>query len=241
MTVPSPRPSPAGGGRLGARSRRDFHGKVEAVDGYVHSVESAGSLDGPGVRFVAFLAGCRLSCAYCHNPDSQKMSNGKLVSSTALLEEIALYKPYFQHTHGGVTISGGEPLVQPAFTEALLRGCKAMGLHTALDTSGFAGDRAPDSLLDVTDLVLLDIKSGLPGLYQRVTGVPLQSTLDFAQRLKARGLPIWVRFVLVPGLTDGEDNIQAVAKIVADLAQLSNASRCCHSIRWASTNGKKWA
>ena len=119
-----------------------------------------------------------------------------------------------------MTISGGEPLVQPAFTEALLRGCKAMGLHTALDTSGFAGDRAPDSLLDVTDLVLLDIKSGLPGLYQRVTGVPLQPTLDFAQRLKARGLPVWVRFVLVPGLTDGEDNIRAVARIVAGLSNV---------------------
>jgi pyruvate formate lyase activating enzyme len=188
-----------------------------AIAGYVHSVESAGTVDGPGVRFVVFLAGCRLTCAYCHNPDCQQVGNGRLTSSDSLLNEIADYKPYFQHTHGGVTISGGEPLVQPAFTEALLKGCKQLGLHTALDTCGFPGARAPDSLLDATDLVLLDIKSGLPGLYQRVTGAPLQPTLDFAQRLKARGLPIWVRFVLVPGLTDGEDNVRAVARIVADL------------------------
>ncbi|AUB81522.1 pyruvate formate-lyase-activating protein [Candidatus Thiodictyon syntrophicum] len=191
-----------------------------AVDGYVHSVETAGTLDGPGVRFVVFVAGCRLTCSYCHNPDATKLSNGKLTSSAALLAEIAQYKPYLVHTRGGVTISGGEPLVQPAFTEALLKGCKKMGLHTAIDTSGYGGMRAPDSLLDHTNLVLLDIKSGLPALYQRVTGAGLQPTLDFARRLEARRLPVWVRFVLVPGLTDGEDNIRAVAKIVAGLSNV---------------------
>ncbi len=188
-----------------------------SVDGYVHAVESAGTLDGPGVRFVVFLSGCWLTCLYCHNPDCQNINNGRQVASTELLKEIADYKPYLQHTHGGVTISGGEPLVQPAFTEALLRGCKKMGLHTALDTSGFPGWRAPDSLLDVTDLVLLDIKAGLPELYERITGKALEPTLEFAQRLRARDMPIWVRFVLVPGLTDGEDNIHAVAQIAADL------------------------
>ena len=191
-----------------------------AVDGYVHSVETAGTLDGPGVRFVVFLAGCRLACAYCHNPDCQQISNGKRVASTDLLREIAGYKPYLVHTHGGVTISGGDPLMQPAFTEAVLRGCKAIGLHTALDTSGFPSAHVPESLLAATDLVLLDIKSGLPGLYQRVTGVPLQPTLDFARRLSDRALPAWIRFVLVPGLTDGEDNIRAVARIVAALSNV---------------------
>lgn len=193
---------------------------VVTVDGYVHSVETAGTVDGPGVRFVVFLAGCRLTCLYCHNPDTQKLGGGRLVSSRSLLEEIGGYKPYLVHTHGGVTVSGGEPLVQPAFVEAVFQGCKDLGLHTALDTSGFLGARASDALLDATDLVLLDIKSGLPALYQRVTGGPLQPTLEFARRLEARKQPVWVRFVLVPGLTDGEDNIRAVARIVAKLTNV---------------------
>jgi pyruvate formate lyase activating enzyme len=190
------------------------------VDGYVHSVETAGTVDGPGVRFVVFLAGCPLTCHYCHNPDTQKLSGGRLVASRSLLDEIAQYKPYLVHTHGGVTVSGGEPLLQPAFVEAVFAGCKDLGLHTALDTSGFLGARASDALLDATDLVLLDIKSGLPGLYQRVTGAALQPTLEFARRLAARKQPVWVRFVLVPGLTDGEDNIRAVARIVAKLTNV---------------------
>jgi pyruvate formate lyase activating enzyme len=190
------------------------------LNGYIHSVETAGTVDGPGIRFVVFLTGCPLSCAYCHNPDCQKLHNGRMASSEALLEEIADYKPYLQQSKGGVTISGGEPLVQPAFAEALLKGCQALGLHTALDTSGFLGASAPDSLLDAVDLVLLDIKSGLPDVYQRTTGVELQPTLDFAKRLEARKIPVWVRFVLVPGLTDGEDNIRAVARFAASLTNL---------------------
>ncbi len=188
------------------------------VDGHIHSVETAGTVDGPGIRFVVFVTGCPLTCLYCHNPDCMKLKNGKPTTTGALLEEIAGYRSYLQRTGGGVTISGGEPLVQPAFTEALLRGCKAMGLHTALDTSGFLGKAAPDSLLSQTDLVLLDIKSGLPDLYKKVTGVELQPTLDFARRLDTLGKPIWVRFVLVPGLTDGEDNVRAVAEFVASLS-----------------------
>lgn len=186
-------------------------------EGYVHSVETAGTVDGPGLRFVVFTAGCPLSCQYCHNPDCMKMKNGGRTSVTSLLSEIAQYKPYLQRTKGGVTISGGEPLVQVEFTEALLRGCKEMGLHTALDTSGFLGKNAPDTLLKQTDLVLLDIKSGLPDIYKEVTGVDLQPTLDFALRLQALHKPIWVRFVLVPGLTDAEENVDAIANFVSHL------------------------
>ena len=194
--------------------------EAATVDGYVHSVETAGTLDGPGVRIVVFMAGCRLACLYCHNPDTQKLGGGRLVSSRSLLQEIAEYKSYLVHTHGGVTVSGGEPLVQPAFVEAVFQGCKDLGLHTALDTSGFLGARASDALLDATDLVLLDIKSGLPALYQRVTGVALAPTLEFARRLEARKQPVWIRFVLVPGLTDGDDNVRAVARIVARLTNV---------------------
>lgn len=190
------------------------------LTGHIHSVETAGTVDGPGIRFVLFLTGCPLSCLYCHNPDCLKLKNGRVETVENLLAEIATYRNYLQKTKGGVTISGGEPLVQPAFTEALLRGCKEMGLHTALDTSGFLGHNAPDSLLEATDLVLLDIKSGLPDVYKRVTGVELQPTLDFAKRLDAMGKPVWARFVLVPGWTDGEDNIRAVADIIAPLSNV---------------------
>lgn len=185
--------------------------------GYVHSIETAGAVDGPGLRFVVFTTGCPLNCAYCHNPDSQKLKGGKLTTVDELLSDIALYKNYLTNTGGGVTLSGGEPLVQPEFTRAIFEGCKAMGLHTALDTSGFLGKSASDELLAVTDLVLLDIKSGLSDTYKKVTGVDLQPTLDFAKRLDAIGKKMWIRYVLVPGLTDAEDNVRTVAEFVATL------------------------
>lgn len=192
-------------------------GPAPAAEGYVHSVETAGAVDGPGVRFVVFTTGCPLACAYCHNPDTQKLYGGKLTKVADLLDEISQYRSYMSHTGGGVTISGGEPLVQMGFTRALLEGCKAMGLHTALDTTGYLGAHTPDALLAATDLVLLDIKSGLPETYKDVTGVDLQPTLEFAKRLEAMGKPMWIRYVLVPGLTDAPDNIAAVAKFVGSL------------------------
>lgn len=189
-----------------------------AFAGYVHSVETAGAVDGPGIRYVVFLSGCPLRCAYCHNPDCLKMKRGgKLTDGAGLVRDILSYKRFMQRTGGGVTVSGGEPLVQPEFTLRLFQACRKEGLHTALDTSGYLGARASDELLDATDLVLLDIKSGLPDVYERVTGVPLQPTIDFAERLRAMGKPVWVRFVLVPGLTDGEDNLRAVNRIVSGL------------------------
>ena len=189
-----------------------------ASHGYVHSVETAGAVDGPGIRYVVFLSGCPLTCAYCHNPDCMKMKRGgRLTDGEELLSDIRSYKQFMTRTGGGVTISGGEPLVQPEFTRFLLEACKQAGLHTALDTSGYLGAKASDDLLAATDLVLLDIKSGLPDTYRKTTGVDLQPTIDFARRLSAMGKPIWVRFVLVPGLTDAKDNLEAVAAIVAGL------------------------
>ena len=189
-----------------------------ASHGYVHSVETAGAVDGPGIRYVVFLSGCPLTCAYCHNPDCMKMKRGgRLTDGAELMDDIRSYRQFMQRTNGGVTISGGEPLVQPEFTRFLLESCKQAGLHTALDTSGYLGAKASDELLAATDLVLLDIKSGLPDTYRKTTGVDLQPTVDFAQRLSAMGKPIWARFVLVPGLTDGADNMKAVADIVAGL------------------------
>jgi pyruvate formate lyase activating enzyme len=186
------------------------------VTGSLHSFDISTGVDGPGTRFVAFLAGCPLRCQYCHSPDTQYRRYGRPCSVDELTTEIRRYERFLKIAGGGVTISGGEPLQQPAFTREVLRRCREMRLHTALDTSGFLGDRADDALLDATDLVLLDIKSGDPATYAKVTRTgQLAPTVRFAHRLADRGMPIWVRFVLVPGLTDDPANVDAVAAIAA--------------------------
>jgi pyruvate formate lyase activating enzyme len=175
-------------------------------------------VDGPGTRFVVFLAGCPLRCLYCHNPDSWRMRRGQRTPLADLWKRVEGYTRFIRVAGGGLTVSGGEPLLQPAFTEALLRRARDAGLHTALDTAGYLGDRARDELLDATDLVLLDIKSGDPATYRQVTGVDLAPTLRFARRLAERGNRMWIRFVLVPGLTDAPDNVDAVARFAATLS-----------------------
>ncbi|UNX56392.1 pyruvate formate-lyase-activating protein [Georgenia sp. TF02-10] len=195
---------------------------VRAGDvGSMHSWELVTAVDGPGTRLTVFLAGCPLRCLYCHNPDTLKMKDGEPVEVTELLARVRRYLPVFRATGGGLTVSGGEPLMQPAFLGRLLRGAKELGVHTAIDTSGFLGAHASDRLLDDVDLVLLDVKSGLPDTYQRTTGRQLQPTLDFGRRLADRGNTIWIRFVLVPGLTDAPENVDAVADYVATLATVA--------------------
>ena len=184
--------------------------------GSLHSFDLSTGVDGPGTRFVAFVAGCPLRCQYCHSPDTWYRRSGRPTTVDDLVTEIRRYERFIKVAGGGVTISGGEPLQQPGFVREVLIRCKQLGLHTALDTSGFLGDKADDALLDATDLVLLDIKSGDPATYRRVTGTGrLAPTVRFAHRLADRGTPIWVRFVLVPGLTDDVANVDAVAAIVA--------------------------
>ncbi len=191
--------------------------QTASVDGYIHSVETLGTVDGPGIRYVLFAQGCPLRCLYCHNPDSFKMKAGRRVASGVLLDEIQGMADFLRRARGGVTISGGDPLVQPEFVASILRGCKEMNLHTALDTSGYLGAAATDAMLDDIDLVLLDIKSFDPAIYRRVTSVELQPTLDFARRLDSRGNKMWIRFVLVPGLTDDPANVEGLADFVASL------------------------
>ncbi|GAA3950288.1 pyruvate formate-lyase-activating protein [Actinoplanes auranticolor] len=186
------------------------------LTGSVHSFDVSTGVDGPGTRFVAFLAGCPLRCQYCHSPDTWYQRNGEPTTVDELVTQIRRYERFIKVAGGGVTLSGGEPLQQPGFVRSVLARCKELGLHTALDTSGFYGDRADDALLDSVDLVLLDIKSGNEDTYREVTGTGrLEPTIRFAQRLAERGIPIWVRFVLVPGLTDDPANVDAVADIVA--------------------------
>lgn len=186
--------------------------------GSVHSFDLSIGVDGPGTRFVAFLAGCPLRCQYCHSPDTWYRGNGTPTTTGELMAEIRRYERFLKVAGGGVTISGGEPLQQPAFTRSVLTACKEMRLHTALDTSGFLGDQADDELLAATDLVLLDIKAGSEAAYRKTTRTgTLAPTIAFAHRLAERAVPIWVRFVLVPGLTDAPSNVDAVATIAASV------------------------
>jgi len=155
--------------------------------GYVHSTVLGSTVDGPGLRFVGFLTGCLLRCQYCHNPDTWHKRNGRPVSVAQAMHEISRYAQVLKTSKGGITLSGGEPMVQTAFTTRIFRRCKELGLHTCLDTSGRLGERLSDEQLMDIDLNLLDIKSGDPEIYQRVTRHPLQPTLDYALRLSACG------------------------------------------------------
>jgi pyruvate formate lyase activating enzyme len=186
--------------------------------GYYHSYEITGAVNGPGVRFTLFLSGCPLRCQYCQNPDMWMLRNGRRVTVGRMVDEIAKYAAFIKTAHGGLTVSGGEPLLQIRFLEALLRRCKEdFGLHIAVDTSGFLGDRASDEFLDLVDLFLLDIKAGDAETYYLVTSADLEPTLRFARRLSDRGNRMWVRYVLVPGLTDAPANVEAVAAFTSTL------------------------
>ncbi len=186
----------------------------EGTLGSIHSWELVTAVDGPGTRMTVFLNGCPLRCLYCHNPDTFLMKDGAPVSDTELLSRIARYRRIFRTTKGGITLSGGEVLMQPAFAARLLAGAKAMGIHTCIDTSGYLGARCTEEMLDNIDLVLLDVKSGDEETYKKVTGRELAPTIAFGDRLAARGIEMWVRFVLVPDLTDDPANVENVARIV---------------------------
>lgn len=183
--------------------------------GLVHSWELVTAVDGPGTRMTLFLSGCPLRCVYCHNPDTMDMKEGTLEDVEAIIKKIKRYRPVFNASGGGLTISGGEPLFQIAFTRRILEAVHAAGVHTTIDTSGFLGARLTDEDISNIDLFLLDVKSGFPDTYKRVTGRDLQPTLDFGERLTKLGKKIWIRFVLVPGWTDAPENVEKVAQIVS--------------------------
>jgi pyruvate formate lyase activating enzyme len=194
--------------------------EAEDLIGYVHSIEVGSTVDGPGIRLVLFLTGCPMRCQYCHNPDTWHKDNGEPYKLSRMMGKIGKYVEVLKISQGGITISGGEPVLQHAFMTRVFRRCKALGVHTCLDTSGRLGDRLTAAELDDIDLQLLDIKSGDPATYERVTGHPLEPTLNYARRLSDRRRPLWVRFVLVPGLTDDHDNVEKVADICANLRSL---------------------
>lgn len=194
--------------------RRD---RIEALRtgdiGFVHSWDINTSVDGPGTRMTVFMSGCPLRCQYCQNPDTWKMRDGQPVYLEAMIKKIDRYQDLFKATGGGITFSGGESMMQPAFVSRVFHAAKEMGVHTCLDTSGFLNRNYTDAMIEDIDLCLLDVKSGDEETYHRVTGGVLAPTIEFGQRLAAAGKKIWVRFVLVPGLTDAEENVENVARI----------------------------
>ncbi|MEO0531473.1 MAG: pyruvate formate-lyase-activating protein [Planctomycetota bacterium] len=189
--------------------------------GYVHSHENASAVDGPGLRYVVWLVGCLLRCKYCHNPDTWKgPPNGTRQSPEDVLADVERYAPFLRSAGGGFTLSSGEPLLQAPFAMRLFRGAKRLGLHTALDTNGFLGGFLTDDDLAEIDLVLLDLKAFDAEQHRRVTGAGNKPILAFARRLAELGRPTWVRFVLVPGLTDVPDDLHQLAEFVAGLSNV---------------------
>ena len=190
--------------------------------GFMHSVTTGSAVDGPGVRVVGWTTGCMWRCQYCHNPDTWTMRNGIPLSVTQVLEELRKYRHGLKVMAGGVTMSGGEPLMQRRFVMKVLSGAKAMGIHTAIETNGFLGAELTDADLDAIDLVLLGLKTWDRERHRALTGRDLEPTLEFARRLATRRQPVWIRFVLVPGLTDDPADI---AQIAGFAARLGNVQR----------------
>src|SRR5688572_16575916 len=191
---------------------------IESGDvGFLHSFTTGSAVDGPGIRVVAWTAGCQWRCLYCHNPDTWSLINGTAVPLERAVEELRRYRHGLRVMSGGFTLSGGEPLLQDRFAVRLFAAAKEMGIHTALDTNGELGGRLSDQELTLVDLVLLELKSWDPEHHLRLTGRQIGPTLDFARRLADRKRPVWVRFVLVPGLTDDPAIASSLAAFAAGL------------------------
>jgi pyruvate formate lyase activating enzyme len=188
--------------------------------GFLHSFTTGSAVDGPGVRVVAWTTGCMWRCQYCHNPDTWTMSNGIPVSVERAAQELGKYRHALKIMRGGFTLSGGEPLMQHRFAVKLMAAAKTMGIHTAIETNGYYSDRVSDAELDTIDLVMLGVKTWDSSRHVALTGLDNAPTLAFARRLAALGKPMWIRFVLVPGLTDDIDDLARTAEFAADLGNV---------------------
>ena len=187
-------------------------------EGLIHSLESMGLVDGPGIRTVVFLQGCALRCRYCHNPDTWAMENPAAERWTPeeLLGRLERFRPYYG-AEGGVTFSGGEPLLQPEFLLESLKLCRGAGIRTCLDTAGCGlGDYR--EILDYTDLVLLDVKHYTPQGYRQITGRDMGTFRDFLAQVQDRQIPLWIRHVVVPGLTDGQEHLEGLEEYLGGLS-----------------------
>lgn len=194
---------------------------MEQLKARIHSFESFGTVDGPGIRFVVFMQGCSLKCKYCHNRDTWDLCGGMEYTLTELLAKIQRYKNYFMPSGGGVTISGGEPLLQPDFLIELLKSLKSQGIHTAVDTSGnFIVNDKIKEIIDLADLFLLDIKCINDEICKDLTGVSNKNELNFARYLSEINKPVWIRQVLVPGITDIEEDLIKLKDFIRSLSNV---------------------
>jgi pyruvate formate lyase activating enzyme len=188
--------------------------------GFVHSFQTGSGVDGPGVRLVAWLNGCQFRCAYCHNPDTWKLTNGMPVPLARAVEVVGQYRHDLKMMKGGLTVSGGEPLMQHHFVIKLVAAARQLGVHTTIETNGFLGDRLTDDDLAHIDLVMLGLKTITPELHERLTGREVGPVHAFARRLAALRKPVWVRFVVIPGWTDDLGEVGKMADFAAGLGNV---------------------
>ena len=186
---------------------------IKKAEGLIHSFQSLGAVDGPGVRFVVFFSGCNLRCACCHNPDTHTHSGAEKYTAEDIVKKCVRYKEYFG-SDGGITLSGGEPLLQPKFAAAIFSLCKEEGINTCLDTSGSILNEDVKSLLSLTDRVLLDIKYTKDDLYEKYVGCKMSEPLAFLDYLNEQKIKTTVRQVIIPSLNDTEENLQALKRLV---------------------------
>ncbi|WP_434359461.1 pyruvate formate lyase 1-activating protein [Parasalinivibrio latis] len=187
--------------------------------GRIHSFESCGTVDGPGIRFIVFLQGCLFRCKYCHNRDTWDLHDGRDATVEEIMKELRSYRHFINASGGGVTASGGEAMLQPEFVRDLFRAAKAEGIHTCLDTNGHIRKFTDviDEALEVTDLVMLDIKQMDDEIHQDLVGVSNKRTLDFARYLNKIGKTTWIRYVVVPGYTDDDASAHKLGEFLKDM------------------------
>lgn len=194
------------------------------MEGFIHSIETFGTVDGPGVRYVVFMQGCPMRCLYCHNPDTWELNVGMKKTTDEIITDYEKYKPYL--TGGGLTITGGEPLVQIDFVIELLKKAKEKNIHTCIDTSGITFNRTDeylkklDELLEYTDLIMLDIKHIDLEEHKKLTGFTNDKILDFAKYLSEKNFPVWIRHVTVPGITYNQQYLIRLGEFLAGLKNI---------------------
>jgi len=190
-----------------------------STTGRIHSFESCGTVDGPGIRFIVFLQGCKMRCKYCHNRDTWDMKDGKQVTVEEIINDAKSYKHFMRASGGGVTCSGGEALLQPEFVRDFFRAAQAEGMHTCLDTNGHISKLTDvvDEVLAASDLVMLDLKQMKDEIHQDLVGVSNKRSLDFARYLNKIGQTTWIRYVVVPGYTDDEESAHLLGEFIKDM------------------------
>lgn len=185
-----------------------------ALEGYIHSIETFGTLDGPGIRYVIFMQGCPLRCAFCHNPDTWRMVHGQKKTVAWFVEDIKNYLPYFRSSGGGLTVSGGEPLLQASFLTLLFSRLKKLNIHKAVDTSGFAEVEKIKELMSLTDLVMLSIKHPDPDRHREICGQSNDRPLALSRYLSRIMMPVWIRYVLIPQVSSDRRDLEMLAQMI---------------------------